>query len=126
MDGLELRDEYEDWSGEETEMDGPCSVLEMMVALAIRCEKELMYDPSKGDRTECWFWIMIDNLGLETMDDYDYDEDYCDYILERFLDRKYESDGYNGPFFVHNFNRDMREMELWYQLNFYLENNFPV
>lgn len=126
MDGLDLRAEYLDWNGDDETLNGPCSVLEMMVALARKCEQTLMYDPSKGDRTELWFWIMIDNLGLTCMDEYDYDEDYCDYILERFLNREYESDGYNGPFFVHGFDKDMREMELWYQLNFYLESNYPV
>ena len=126
MDGLELRADYQDESGDEADKTGPCSILEMMIALAMRCENELMYDPDKGDRTELWFWIMIENLGLENMDDYGYDEEYCDYVLERFLNREYESDGYNGPFFVHGFDKDMRELELWYQLNFYLGSNFPV
>lgn len=125
-DGLDLRADYYDVSGDYADKDGPCSILEMMIALAKRCENELMYDPEKGDRTELWFWIMIDNLGLENMDDYAYDEEYCDFVLNRFLDREYESDGYNGPFFIHGFDKDMRKLELWYQLNFYLENNFPV
>ena len=37
-------------------LDGPCSVLEMMIALAIRCEEKIMDDPAYGDRTGQWFW----------------------------------------------------------------------
>ena len=32
-----------------------CSVLEMMVALAIHCEENIMDDPEYGDRTSKWF-----------------------------------------------------------------------
>ena len=42
----------------------PCSVLEMMVALAVRCEEHIMNNDDEGDRTGLWFWKMIDNLGL--------------------------------------------------------------
>ena len=50
-------------------VDEPCSVLEMMVALAIRCEEHIMEDLELGDRTEKWFWIMIDSSGLNTLTD---------------------------------------------------------
>lgn len=126
MDGIDLRDKYADWSGDYPEKGGPCSVLEMMVGLSIRCENELMHDSLKGDRTSVWFWIMIDNLGLDQMDDYEFDEDYCNYILERFLNREYDSDGFGGPFFIHDFDGDMTNMELWYQLNFYIDSRYPV
>ena len=33
-----------------------CSVLEMMIALAIRCEEHIMDDPDVGNRTGQWFW----------------------------------------------------------------------
>ena len=45
-------------------MDRPCSWLEMLVALSLRCEESIMEDDAIGDRTGVWFWKMIVNLGL--------------------------------------------------------------
>ena len=42
----------------------PCSILEMMIALAIRCEEHIMEDPDIGNRTGQWFWSMLVSLGL--------------------------------------------------------------
>lgn len=102
-------------------LDGPCSVLEMMVALAIRCEEGIMDDPSMGDRTQQWFWGMIVNLGLGAMTDKRYDKWAVDDILEKFLNRDYESDGKGGLFRVRGCNRDMRTAEIWYQMCWYLD-----
>lgn len=41
---------------------GECSVLEMMIALAVRCEETIMDDPRYGDRTGQWFWQMISSM----------------------------------------------------------------
>lgn len=101
-------------------LDGPCSVLEMMVALAIRCEEAIMDDPSVGDRTGQWFWGMIANLGLGSMTDERYDRRYVDYIIHRFLNREYKPNGEGGLFTIRNSTRDMRTVEIWYQLNDYI------
>ena len=53
-DGIALRYRYcllHNCKNLEYCLDGPCSILEMMVALAIRCEENIMSDPDKGDRT---------------------------------------------------------------------------
>jgi hypothetical protein len=97
----------------------PCSVLEMMTALAIRCEDHLMSDPDIGDRTGQWFWNMLVNLGLGPMDDAKFDRYQVDRILERFLERRYERNGKGGLFTVNN-GFDMRGTEIWYQMNYYL------
>ena len=47
----------------------PCSMLEMMVALAIRIEEHIMEDRSMGNRVGQWFWSMVVSLGLAAMDD---------------------------------------------------------
>ena len=39
-----------------------CSVLEMMVALAICCEETYMDNPNIGNRTGQWFWNMVKNI----------------------------------------------------------------
>ena len=43
-------------------LDSPCSMLEMMIALAIRCEETIMDDPRYGNRTKQWFWNMTKSL----------------------------------------------------------------
>ena len=101
-------------------IEGPCSVLEMMVALAIRCEETIMDDPRYGDRTKQWFWGMITSLGLNAMEDRRFDKKHVHDIIERFLDRDYQPNGKGGLFTIKNCNRDLRDVEIWYQLNWYL------
>lgn len=101
----------------------PCSVLEMMVALSIRCE-ETMEDPEIGDRTGQWFWNMIVNLGLGPMDDRRFDAVYVNGILERFMNRKYGPNGEGGLFAIRHPRQDLRSAEIWYQMNWYLDENF--
>lgn len=102
-------------------LDGPCSVLEMMVALAIHMEEGVMDDPEYGDRTGQWFWGMVVNLGLGSMTDNRYDERYVNDILDRFLDRDYEPDGRGGLFTVKDTDVDLRSVEIWYQMCWYLD-----
>lgn len=97
----------------------PCSVLEMMVALAVRCEEQIMYDPDIGDRKGQWFWDMLYNLGLDFMDDSKYDADFVDETVYRFLDRDYKRNGEGGLFVINN-DRDARSAEIWDQMLWYL------
>lgn len=101
--------------------DRPCSVLEMMIALAIRCEEDIMGDPDIGNRTGKWFWLMIQNLGLDDMSDDIFNADYVSQIIDRFLDRQYERDGKGGLFTVKHCKYDLREEEIWYQMCWYLD-----
>lgn len=128
QDGLCLRDRFVDDKGYEPHMsewiDGPCSILEMMVALANRCEETIMDDPAIGDRTGQWFWGMIKSLGLGDMYDTLFDEEYVEDTVVRFLDRDYEPDGRGGLFTVRNAFRDMRDIEIWNQMHDYI-NTIP-
>lgn len=122
-DGIKLRRRYALILDDLTIPDyilGPCSVLEMMVALAIRCEESIMDDPQMGDRTGQWFWGMIHNLGLSPMIDSEFDRDYVDDVIARFLNREYEPDGTGGLFTVKNCEYDLRNVEIWCQLSWYL------
>lgn len=124
IDGIDLRyrfaltnrytDIYEDY------LDGPCSVLEMMIALAIMCEEHIMDDPSKGDRTRQWFWYMIVNMGLGGMSDVHFDKRYVIDIVDIFLNRDYAPDGRGGLFTIKNCDTDLRNVEIIYQLYWYL------
>lgn len=102
-------------------LDGPCSVLEMMVALAIRWEEDTMDDPKIGNRTAQWFWLMIVNLGLGSMHNDRFDIDYVDKVVYRFLNREYDPDGKGGLFRVKHCDRDLRDVEIWYQLCWYID-----
>lgn len=102
-------------------LEGPCSVLEMMLALSIRCEEQFMDDPDIGDRTNQWFWEMVVNLGLGAMTDDKYDRDIVTDILDRFLNRDYAPNGKGGLFRVRHTDCDMRKIEIWYQMCFYLD-----
>ena len=97
----------------------PCSILEMMLALSLRCEEHIMADSDIGDRTGQWVWNMIVNLGLASMNDARYDRKKVDEILDRFLNREYEFHGEGGLFTVRHGHRDMRKAEIWYQAMWY-------
>ena len=101
-------------------LDGPCSVLEMMVALAIRCEEDIMDDTSYGDRTCQWFWEMMHNLGIDNMFNEAFDREIAEERIYRFLDRRYDPDGKGGLFHIKNSEEDLRDVEIWHQLCWYL------
>jgi hypothetical protein len=118
-DGIRLRyrynQEFAEWCGRK-----PCSVLEMMIALAVRCEENIMGNDAYGDRTRYWFYSMIDNLGLSNMTDTNYNSDLVNKVLDKFLYRQYEPNGSGGLFIFDNPRIDARSMEIWMQLNWYL------
>lgn len=99
----------------------PCSVLEMLIALAFRCEEHIMDDPDVGNRMGQWFWNMIVNLGLGSMNDSRFDVAYTDEVIFRFMDRKYKRNGEGGLFTIEHCKCDMRSVEIWYQMNWYLD-----
>ena len=124
MDGLESRWIFSSQPGVEDipALEGvPCSVLEMLVALSIRCEETIMDDTRVGDRTGQWFWGMITNLGLGSMTDDNYSRDYVDSVIDRFLRNDYESNGKGGLFTIRNCEYDLRSVGIWCQLCWYLD-----
>lgn len=98
----------------------PCSVLEMLVALSVKCEEKIMCDPDIGDRTYQWFWGMIENLGLDSMNNDHIDISYIDEVILRLLNHEYAPDGTGGLFTIKNCQYDLRGVEIWYQLCWYL------
>ncbi|MCF8018154.1 MAG: hypothetical protein K9L62_02025 [Vallitaleaceae bacterium] len=126
IDGQELRYRFAYDTGLDYHMvdslieKDPCSVLEMMVALALRCEEQIMDNPAKGDRISVWFWAMISSLNLESMTDRRYNLNYVQSILNQFLHRQYNPDGSGGLFTVRFAKQDMRNVEIWYQACMYL------
>lgn len=124
-DGVDLRYRFAMFKDDEFVMDildGPCSVLEMMVAIAIRCEESIMDDTRYGDRTGQWFWNMMSNLGIGLMTDDKFDREFVEKIIYNFLNREYRPDGKGGLFYIKNCDDDLRNVEIWSQLCWYLDN----
>lgn len=124
-DGIDLRYRFCLYKGDNELnyiLDRPCTVLEMMVALAVRCEETIMDNTGYGDRTGQWFWDMMSNLGIGMMNDEIYDEAVVEDIILTFLNRQYRPDGKGGLFYIRGCEDDLRDIEIWVQLCWYLDN----
>lgn len=99
----------------------PCSVLEMMAALALRCEEDIMGDPEEGNRIDEWFWVMICSMGLSMENDARYEYEKVDKAIKAMLDRTYRFDGKGGLFYIRGCKKDMRNAEIWYQMCWYMD-----
>lgn len=114
--GLECPDEALGW---------PCSFLEFLVALAYSIEDDLMYDPEEEDRSRKWFWLMMENAGLDEFDDGTMLASgmHAYYLVmetvNRILYREYDRDGSKGLFPLKDPRMDQRLVEIWYQANAY-------
>ena len=97
-----------------------CNMLEMMAALAQRCEDHIMGDPDIGDRSGVWFFNMIANMHLEDMTDEHFDIMKVDQAVSNVINHNYARNGDGGLFSVRNPDIDMRNAEIWYQMNWYL------
>ncbi len=123
-DGEDLRWSFLFWNGMEeriNELQGSCSVLEMILAMAYRCE-EIMDDAVIGDRTSQWFWNMMNNLGLGGMIDTRFDEGFVNSVIYIFLDREFKPDGHGSLFVVRNCDVDLRNVNIWTCMLWYLDN----
>lgn len=130
-DGIDMRYQFGIATGESQRLialaldNKSCSMLEMMVALADRCEEQIMSDSELGDRTGNWFWFMVDSLGLSDMTNDNFDKEYCIFVVNRFIEREYSQNGDGGLFRIdvrdkNNMIVDLRDYEIWYQATWYL------
>lgn len=100
--------------------DHACSVLEMMVALALRIEESIMRDEDVGDRTYIWFMVMLNNLGVDDETDDGFNRVRVTMAVIHMLDRDYDSYGNGALFKVEHPRHDMRDTEIWYQAMWWL------
>ena len=124
LHGIDLRYKFGNRIGRDNIMDilnEPCSVLEMILALAIRCEDTIMANAQYGDRTTQWFWNMIKNLGLSYMTDERFDKDTAVRIIYDFMERRYQPNGKGGLFYIPDCKEDLTNVEIWTQLLWYLD-----
>ena len=123
-DGLQLRSIFIDEEGWNTNpfFEEDCSVLEMLIALAMRIESDIMWD-GENDKTAKWFWEMFDNLGFNRVDVDDYE-----YVIDAFLDRTGYKNGFGVLFPLEKSNtkqhRNWKKVEFWEQAQSYLMENY--
>lgn len=115
-DGIYMRREY---LGELDRSDIPCSVLEMMVALALRMDREIIGESSKDEPAPI-FWEMITNLGLKRFTDSRYKRQPVEEIVLRWLTRQFDRDGSGSIFPIEKAKKDQRKLEIWDQMHAYL------
>ena len=131
LDGLELRESFAIEHNIpifyiDRYLNTNCSILEMLIALAMRCEN-MLWEVSKGDRTAKWFWTMISNLGLWQSTNDKFSIEKVETIINNLLNRTYSSDGTGGGLFIlDNPISDLRDEEIWTQLNWWINEQFPI
>lgn len=130
-DGQALREQYGveiDDIGIEEYLTGPCTLLEMLIALAGRMNF-IASKPNSPDRTSEMFWILIDNLGLELISTGDplvsSKRRRNKRAIQRLLDRDYLENGKGGLFpLTTPHHKDQRKTEIWYQMQAYMWNRW--
>lgn len=125
-DGLELRDDFfreRNIPLELLDQDryGPCSMLEVLIALSRRLAFWAEGAP------EAWAWQLLANLNLHKLADpwSKRKEKKADQILERLIWRTYSPDGTGGFFPLLRPPQDQRKVELWYQMSAYVSEIHP-
>lgn len=127
IDGVQLRYRFAYENGISNDIvsnelgNNECSMLEMMVALALRGEEHIMYDPDLGNQLSSWFSEMLRSLKIDTMTNQNFDQQWIDYRLDSLLNHEYEPNGSGGLFTINNPRQDMRKVEIWYQMCWYLD-----
>lgn len=97
--------------------NGP-SILEVLVALARKLDDLIGYEESCPER---WFWYMIFSLGLVKYTNDNFDEIEVLRVSENFVMRRYQPDGRGGCCYYPS-GRDARDVDIWYQWMYYLNN----
>lgn len=105
------------------------SLLEVMVAIA-----ERLGQITGDEDTAFWFWEMVSNLVLDGIDDTEFwsdPESYEAEILDRaddVINIDYDRDGLGGLFLLREgvAPQDMRDTELWYQMQYYANEVSPL
>lgn len=105
------------------------SLLEVMIAIADR-----LGQITGDDDPAFWFWEMVSNLVLDGIDDTEFwsdPESYEAEILDRaddVININYDRDGLGGLFLLREgvAPQDMRDTELWYQMQYYANEVSPL
>ncbi len=99
-----------------TDVLGPVSVLEVLIALSKRLAWQTDSEPGP------WAWQLLVNLQLDTYSGRISRRlaEEIDGMLDRLIWRQYQPDGVGGFFPLSWPQQDQTEVELWYQMSAYL------
>jgi hypothetical protein len=114
--GILLRERYAKEAGVYIQdvRTGSCTFLEMLIGLS-----ELMSDQIDGSEPYECFWMLIDNLGLRNVG-----LNRAHTIIKNFLSNNY-SNTRGGLFPLKNYYGDIRGLDLYSQMNAWIECTFP-
>lgn len=125
-----LRESYEDYAGYDSS-DIPtyeASVLELMITIS---ERMTIIMGDRNDNSH-WFWDILNNLMDENYENFDNNalknDEFLsdvDIILDNFVNRRYDYYGFGGLFPLTDPIRDQRKVEIWYQMQSYLNEIYP-
>jgi len=103
-DAMDLRSEYNG------DIEGPPNCLEVMVALAVRAEEQVL-GLDYSDRGLI-FKVMLNSLFVT--------DEPLEAQIQRMLDREYDFDGFGGLFYIPNVDTDMRDVHIYHQMMMYV------
>lgn len=123
-DGLDLRVEfcrYQNIPADAMENLGPCSFLEVLIGLSRR----LAF--TAGGSAPNWAWCLVSNLELHRITDPMGARKYAKAhdILDNCIYRNYSPDGTGGFFPLRWPQEDQRQVEIWYQMATYINEQYP-
>ena len=100
----------------------PCSFLEFLAALSFRMH--YICDAPNEWRVKEFFWRLLSNLGLNLFRNDTWslgDEERIKDIVTRVNQRTFDSDGAGGLFPMAAPKQNQRNLEVWYQMNQYIQ-----
>lgn len=103
-----------------------CSVLEVLIGISIRMD-DILYEPNKDQRLDVYLEDIFHNLDIKHLTDDRYNQttdEYVDEIIYNWVERHYEKDGTGGIFPLKNPKNDQRKVEIWYQMQDYIAENY--
>jgi len=114
QDGADLRVEFQ--HGSDFTMERGVSLLEVLIALSRRCAF------TGGGYAPFWAWKLIENARLNKASDplTGRKADRVEDALEAIIWRTYERDGQGGFFPLKETTEDQTKLELWVQMNMYV------
>ncbi|MBO7452230.1 MAG: hypothetical protein J6U54_18030 [Clostridiales bacterium] len=119
--GKSLREKYAYHASVEADdvRTSPCTVLEMLISVADHMTDQL------GEDIATWFWVIIDNLGLNSYTDDDYYPQGVDVKLNNWMRHEYGADGVGSIFPLQHYRGDCRNLDVWSQMNAWINENYP-
>lgn len=106
-------------------LSGPCSVLEMLIGLAMRIESDIMQDDRRGNQAPLWFWRILANLDIA------YDDAHLGWD-QSIVIREIMTDMMDGRIMLFPVRakkapdgRLVHDLDIWWQAQLWLAENYP-